>query len=626
MDLPITRRDFLGAALLGAGGMLLGLPAPALALGKDAASLDEGWYGYGGVGDYALAHGNAPETLRAAAAVREGKYEGLPPGVTDTGETYDLVVVGGGLSGLGAAWHFMKGAGRGRACLIIENHPAFGGQARRNEFLVEGHRLMGPQASNSFVVVENPGEPGHELFAELGVPREFRYQDLSPGLGPLEFDRTSYGFMLWSDISPSVGYHFGGDRGWVRDIWGRGLEGTPYDEGTRRDLLRWRSSTEVRFAGGDPGPWLDGMTYGQYLRGVMGLCPEVARFADPILASGLGLGSDAISAYGAYQIAMPGFQGFARWRTKRRLEESGWHSFPGGNTGFARHLVKALIPAAIKGGRSFKEIMLGPVEPGALDAPGAPVRMRLASTAVAVRHEGGAEGGQGAEIVYLRDGGLYRVRARAVVMASANWLNRRVARGLPHEYLEAMGRFIYSPVLVVNVALRNWRPLHRLGITGCRWFSGFGFSCNIRRPMVIDGEAPPLHPDRPVVLTFYVPLFYPGLPPEEQGRKGRKEILGTSYRQYEARIRRKMVELFGGAGFDPRRDMAGIVLNRWAFAYLNPTPGFYFGGDGRPAPSDVLRRPFGRVAFAHSELNGHQHWQGALGEGRRAAGQALQML
>lgn len=88
--------------------------------------------------------------------------------------------------------------------------------------------------------------------------------------------------------------------------------------------------------------------------------------------------------------------------------------------------------------------------------------------------------------------------------------------------------------------------------------------------------------------------------------------------QLAGRLRAQMAELFADAGLDPRRDIAGIVLNRWGHAYVAPGPGFFFGRKDEPAPPDVIREPFGRIAIGHSELRGHQNWTGTAGEGRRA--------
>jgi len=84
-----------------------------------------------------------------------------------------------------------------------------------------------------------------------------------------------------------------------------------------------------------------------------------------------------------------------------------------------------------------------------------------------------------------------------------------------------------------------------------------------------------------------------------------------------------MKQLFSDAGFAVEKDIAGIILNRWTYGYVNPQPGFYFRKDGTSSPRDIIRMPFGRISFAHAELNGHQHWVAAVDEGRRAARQAL---
>ena len=619
----ITRRDFLNAVLLGTGALLLDLPAPAGLLAQDGS-----WEGYGGVGDYAASHGNTEEIIRILSRMKKGEYTTPSGPEIDTGEIFDLVVVGGGLSGLGAAWHFRKNAHRGQKCLIIENHPIFGGHAKRNEFMVNGYMLTGPQASNSFAVVNRKGALEDEIFSDLKIPRTFSYQEPDPELGRLQFDRTSYGFMLWQDISPSVGflYELEGKPNWVIDPWGKKLKKAPYPRKVRRDFLTWRNTEKRYYRRTDFNRWLDTLTYREYLENTMGLSASVPEFANPILASALGLGSDVISAYGAYQIGMPGFKGFGRWTGTRRLDKTDWHSFPGGNDGFTRYFIKALIPGAIEGEYSFSDILNQRVNFNALDRPSNDVSMRLGASVVKTEHAPSLEKPDHVLVTYVKGGQTYRLRARAVVMASASWTNRHVVRDMPDEHRIAFESFLYSPVLVVNVALTNWRFMYELGLTGCRWFEGFGFSCNIRKPMVVGNYRQPLHPDKPAVLTFYVPLHYPGLPIREQGAKGREEILSTSYRDYERQIKTQMGRLFGSTGFNAQRDISGIILNRWVNAYINPQPGYYFGREGRPAPRDVIRKPFGLIAFGHSELNGHQNWVAAIEEGRSAAGKAMEVL
>jgi spermidine dehydrogenase len=221
-------------------------------------------------------------------------------------------------------------------------------------------------------------------------------------------------------------------------------------------------------------------------------------------------------------------------------------------------------------------------------------------------------------VTYWKDGRLHRVHAKIVVMASGGWVNRRVIRDLPPTHVEAYAAFRHAPVLVANVALRNWRFLPKLGVAAALWSGGFGFTCNIRRPMVVGGKTQPLDPEKPIVMTFYAPVPGAGADAATQGATGRATLLATSFADYERQIREQMNEMFAAAGFDAARDIAGIVLNRWGHAYLAPEPGFRLGRDGQPAPPDVIREPFGRIAIGHSELRGHQYWSGAAGEGRRA--------
>ena len=133
-----------------------------------------------------------------------------------------------------------------------------------------------------------------------------------------------------------------------------------------------------------------------------------------------------------------------------------------------------------------------------------------------------------------------------------------------------------------------------------------------------------ISPDSPVVLTLKVLYSYPGLSTEAQGHRGRGEMLGTSFAEYEKRIREQFSAMFAGAGFDAKRDIAGIILNRWGHAYLSPQPGFFFGKDGQPAPRETLRSaPFGRIAFANTDLAGAMDHRYSILEAQRAVGQIL---
>ena len=628
LDRRITRRDFAYLAGIGAAGATRSCGGESAAPGGAGSapdawsdSLGSDWYGPGGVGDYAASHGNTPDVVRVAHGLRVDRYAAGVETATDTGERFDVVVVGGGISGLSAAHHFKRLHPGGR-CLVIDNHPVFGGEAKRNEFDVDGVRLIGPQGSNGFGVRPTTGDPD-DYFTSLGIPTEFEY---APWDDDVRVPYDHYGFMHWMQERFSVGHFFGGTDGgtWIHDLWGDGLERAPMTDEERTGFRNWRAArldehTPPGAVGQDPPRWLDGMTLRAYYEDVLGLPRRVTRYVDPILASIIGLGCDAISAWWGLHFALPGYG------LESRYDGVTFHCFPGGNAGIARYFVKDLVPEGIAGERDLTGVIGGAIDFAALDRPDRPVRIRLGCTVVDVRRAG-PTGRDGVRVTYSDGERLHSVRAARAVMASGAWANRHVLHDLPDTHRTAYESFVHAPILAVNVALRNWRFMHRLGVSACMYEGDFGFSCNIRRPMYTDTYRPSFGPDEPTVLTFYKTFEQPGLPPVEQGVRGRTELLSTPFGEYERRVRAQMVTLFGDAGFDPTRDIAGIVLNRWGHAYVAPGPGFFFGDGARPAPPDIIREPFGGVAIGHSELRGHQNWTGAAAEGRRAVETVLDTL
>lgn len=630
----ITRRDFLNGALLGVGSALLGCTPPRIRVESGAGPgrlLGPDWYGYGGVGDYRLSHGNTPEVVETAHRLRDGAMAVDFDRVIRV-EDYDLVIVGAGIAGLSAAFEFAKRRMPGQTCLLLDNHPMFGGEAKENEFDVGGVRLIAPQGSNGFFIpaaVTDPARASGDVryYAELGVPREFQLREWPATEKPLRFGRDSYEHLVRGLLEhTSLGHFFGGAGGggtWAVDMWAKRLADTPLSDSTRRTLLQWYQAGATRHfeTGDEAARALDTMSYEQFLARELHLGPEAARAADLFLASAVGLGSDAVSAYVAYELPLPCLTDALPADLRR-------NSFPGGNSGFARYFLKRLIADAIGGTDRFADIVTGRINLSALDRGGQPVRLRLRSSVLRVEHAGDPAGAGAVHIVYTRDGRLYGIRAKAVIMATGGWINRYVVHDMPQEYREAYGQFVHAPFLVANVALTNWRFLYRLGITAATWDKGegdFGYTCSIRNPMLVSGYQPPLDPEQPAILSCYTPFHKPGLPARVQATEGRMELVGTSYPEYERRISTQLMKLFGAAGFSPRRDVAGLILNRWGHALSVPFPGFFGGASGN-APRDVIRRRYGRIAFAHSELGGWQHWGTAADEGRRGFDQLADAL
>ena len=633
----ITRRDFLGATLLGTGAALLAAGSPLeVAAQRAQESADAAWDGPGGVGDYARSHGNMAAMLRDAHTLRDGGFANADRRATDSGERYDLVIVGGGAAGLGAAYEARQ---QGlRRVLILENHPVWGGECKRNEIMVDGVRLVGPQGSNQFGLptVGRLGSEYPALWKDLGLPArmdDFPWEPWAPGIEPLEIPRDHYNYQLWNDEFDAHAHCFADSKSGVRVVrnaFGRGLEDVPWSDRAKADWLRLRrDAPKASSLEGDAlKGWLDGMTYDEFLTRELGISSEVARYIAPRMAGAIGLGGDVLSAYGAYQIGLPGMDGLRGGARSWALADApeAIASFPGGNDGIARHLVKRLIPGAITGTRSFADIMTGAMRPAALDRPGQPVRLRLGAMVVDCNQQG--TGLHPVRITYVRNGELARVQAARVVMAGGSWSALHAVRDLPDSVATAMRSCVRAPFLVANIALRQWRFLYDQGLTALSYDAvagrdTLGYTASVRQTMSIGTMPQPLHPDQPIMLTAYIPYLSPGRPLREQVTAGRAELMGASFRDIERRIRLTLGAMLTRYGFDAQRHIAGLVLNRWGHAYVCPAPGFYTTRNGVPAPSAVLREPLGRIAFGNAELNGHQNYPGAISEGRRAVRQLV---
>ena len=626
MNAGITRRDFLGSTLLASGALLLeGIAPDEFLTGGDEFS------GYGGVGEYSRSNGNTLEVLLAGHKMRDGAYDPLPADAVDTGETYDCVIVGGGISGLAAALFFLRHSGPGKSVLILENHPIFGGEAKQNEFQVDGKRLIAHQGS-AIYLVPYPHSFIARFYNSIGLhtPR-LQYQKWAGAEPEMVLGRTPYDSAGLN--RGQYGFWFGAKFGCANGLWlidpvSKQMQGAPVAETTRKELQRWfsgKAAEEAKFdlpkyEGDAASRRLDSMSLEQHYIEHFGVTQETIRtFLSPVEGGGSGLGPDALSAYCDYAADL-----------LHPFEDGSGEAvqmFPGGNTTIARLILKTLIPQSIDGAASVEAVTRGPVKFDALDSPGEPARIRLSSTTVSVRHDGDPAKAENLSVAYVRDGKVFRVKARSAIMAGGSWTTKHIVKDLPEEQRKAYSQFYRSPCMMANVAVRNWRFLHKMGISGCRWFEGVGNYMDVRRQAVVGINDAEISPDSPVVLAVKVLYSYPGISTEEQGHRGRAEMLSTSFRDYERRFREQFTAMFGAAGFDARRDIAGIVLNRWGHAYLSPQPGFFFGKDGQPAPRETLRSaPFGRIAFANTDLAGATDHRYSILEAQRAVNQLLDQV
>ncbi len=231
MDECITRRDFLGSMLLASGAALLESVTPA----KLLAEKDE-FTGYGGVGEYSTSNGNTLEVLESGHTIRYGIYDRLPKDIIDTGETYDCVIVGGGISGLAAALFFQRQARPAMTCLVLENHPVFGGEAKQNEFLVDGKRLIAHQGS-AIYQLQYPNSFLAHFYDSIGLKApKLEYQKWAGPWPEMPLSRTPYEAVGLEH--GQYGFWFGARFGrtpgmWLVDPVGKRLQGAPVSEAIR---------------------------------------------------------------------------------------------------------------------------------------------------------------------------------------------------------------------------------------------------------------------------------------------------------------------------------------------------------------------------------------------------------
>src|SRR5579864_1203428 len=164
MHRRISRRDFLNGVAMTAGAAMM--PWDLLASEKTVNPEKSPTY-------YPPAltgmRGSHPGAFENAHSLRGGTFWDSAGKPEDTGETYDLIIVGGGISGLSAAHFYRKAVGANSRILILDNHDDFGGHAKRNEFRAGSRTLIGYGGTYSIETPEPYSEVASGLITELGI-------------------------------------------------------------------------------------------------------------------------------------------------------------------------------------------------------------------------------------------------------------------------------------------------------------------------------------------------------------------------------------------------------------------------------------------------------------------------
>jgi spermidine dehydrogenase len=629
MDRDITRRDFLNGLAVGVGGALVstafGVEALLAAGLADEFAPEKG-------GDYYPPaklgmRGNHDGTFTYAHMLRDGVNWSDLGKEADTGESYDLIVVGGGISGLAAAYFFRKHAGPQARILILDNHDDFGGHAKRNEFTAGGRMVLSYGGTQS---IESPGsysEVAKAMLEDLGIDVRKFYKaydrDLYGALGTAcFFDHATFGMNAML-------------TGMNTTPWPQFLARAPLSAVARKDIARVYTekvdylpglSREQKVAK------LRKISYAEYLTRHCQMTPEALPFFQTMPHDLFGVGIDAVPAMQCYEegddyesFTYAGFDGLGLG--EREKEEPYIFHFPDGNASVARLLVRALIPAAVPG-NTMEDVVTARADYSKLDAGGAALRIRLNSTVVHVAHAkmGGAREadvtasiGAPVDVVYERGGKLQRVRGVRCVLACYNMMIPYLCPELPPKQKEALAYLVKTPLVYTHVALRNWQSFAKLGVHHIVAPGAFHTYTALDFPVSLGEYKFPSKPQDPAVLFMLRTPCRPGLPMREQYRAGRRELMETTFATFERNIREQLTSMLGATGFSAADDIQGITVNRWAHGYAyTPNPLFDPQWPEDQKPWVVGRQRFGNIAIANSDAGANAYTNEAIDQAFRA--------
>ena len=442
----ITRRDFLNGTQVAIGTSLFGacssLPkASRFTLGADY--YPPAFSGLRG------SHDGSWETMHARVA-------GTSWPVAEPEEHYDLVVVGGGISGLSAA-HFYRQSRPGSRVLVLDNHDDFGGHAKRNEFRIGGKTRIGYGGTESIDTPSSYSRVAKDLLVDIGIDTQEFYQAYdqklyaSMGLSKgIVFDAATYG-----ERKLVVGYN--------KIPWADFAAQTPMNEQAKKDLVRLWTEAKDYLPGlsqNEKHERLRRVSYEAFLRDYVKVDEQVLAMFRRWGMSYWCVGTDEIPATSvqSYDGGMPGLEHTLKREGQRGDEPYIFH-FPDGNASVARLLVRALIPEAVPGS-TMKDVVTSRIDYSKLDR-GGDVRIRLNSTVVQAAHTKDSEA---VDVTFVHGGEAHTIRADKCIMACYNAAIPFLCPDLPDAQREALSYAVKVPLCYVKILVPNWRPFAELGL------------------------------------------------------------------------------------------------------------------------------------------------------------------
>ncbi|AUX93171.1 NAD(P)-binding protein [Mixta gaviniae] len=552
-------------------------------------------------------------------------------------ETYDLVVVGAGISGLAAACFWQQLKGKNQRILLLDNHDDFGGHARRNELNGDGASLLGYGGSESLQSPRSNFSPvAMGLLNSLGVSvdgleqafdKTF-YPDLNLSRG-VYFDRRNFGVdkLVSGDPGRMVADDIPRDR-----LNGRAYEDFindfPLPESDRQALIALHTIEKdylPDLSVAQKVEWLDSHSYTEFLRDKVGLSELAIRYFQQTTSDFQAVGIDATSCSDARICDLPGLNGMnlppLDAESLADLEDPYVFHFPDGNASLARLMVRHLIPQVAPAGKDMHDIVLAKFDYSQLDRPDWPVKLRLSSTGLHV-----ANVGDGVEVSYMTGDQLHKVRAGQAVMAGYNMMIPYLVPEMSPAQQEALKQNVKAPLVYSKVLIRNWQPFIQLGVHEVYCPTAPYCRVKLDYPVDLGGYRHPRDPQQPMGLHMVSVPALPGsgLSPREQARKGRAQLLGTSFDEHERLIREQLQGMLGEAGFDHQRDILAITVNRWSHGYSYFLNGLFDDEDEAQNIIATARQPVGRITIANSDADWSPYANSAIDQAWRAVSELAQ--
>jgi spermidine dehydrogenase len=618
----INRRDFLSGVAI--AGIAAGL--------SPLAAMQDGLVSSDGVWTYPPQRtglrGTHPGSFEPAHAIAWAGEKFEAPRYT-TDNPYDLIVVGGGISGLATAFFARKKLGNKARILILDNHDDFGGHAKRNEFDVKGRRLIGYGGSQSIDTPSAYSKEAATFLKELTIETDRFYRHFDRSL----FDRLKLSNGLHLD-APTFGEDkllsrtnksaYGGFWTWEGDEQRNELEvvlaSLPLSQTDKTLLHRMLIKYENWLKPGDKDQteYLLTTSYENCLKDA-GLSELGRKLLRNDMQGLWGLGWDGVSGMEAIRLLHPTTYGLGvkpEETSETYGEEPYIFHFPDGNAAIARLAVAKMIPDAVTGD-DMDSIVKAKVYYDRLDLPQNSVRLRLNSIVVDARNTE-----EGTEVTYIRDGKTERVTARNTVMACWNNILPFIMPEMPASQKEALAYPQKTPLGYINVALNSQKAFFEAGVASIYSPGALAANWSLDFPVSMGGYVFPSSPDDPAIVHMTHCPTRPGLPAREQHRLGRMDMLGTSFEDYEEAILSQMQGALGAAGFDAERDIAAITVNRWPHGYAYEYNELFDPADWSPekGPHIAGRAKIGNIAIANSDSSAYAYVNGAVDAAARAIG------